>query len=278
MLAVVVATPCTAPFMGAAIGVAVTQSPLEAILIFEALALGLAAPYLLLSFVPAAARKLPRPGVWMDRVKQVLAFPLYGAAAWLIWVLAQQLDTAALASPLAGLVLVGFVGWLYGTAQKSSGKGRGIALTTAGLAFAATVALTATLSARPADVQGAGQSAGLSEPYSEARLAALRAEGRPVFVNFTAAWCITCKVNERLALSKADVEAAFKSSNVAYLKGDWTNRNAEIANVLTRHGRSGVPLYLLYRPGKEPVILPQILTPGIVLDALADLPVRQAAR
>jgi thiol:disulfide interchange protein len=270
MLAVVVATPCTAPFMGTAIGFALTQSPLEAILIFEALALGLAAPYLLLSFVPGAARKLPRPGVWMDRVKQVLAFPLYAAAAWLLWVLAQQLDAAALASALAGLVLVGFVGWLYGTAQKSSGKGRGVALTTAGLALAATVALTATLSARPAaDAQAAGPSADLSEPYSEARLAALRAEGRPVFVNFTAAWCITCKVNERLALSKADVEAAFKRGNVAYLKGDWTNRNAEISAALQAVGRDGVPLYLYYAPqAAAPVILPQMLTPSTVIEAV----------
>jgi len=262
-----VATPCTAPFMGTAIGFAMTQSPLEAILIFEALALGLAAPYLTLSFAPGMARRLPRPGVWMDRVKQVLAFPLYAAAAWLLWVLAQQLDATALAGALGGLVLVGFIGWLYGTAQRSSGKGRAVALTTAGLAFAATIALTATLSARPdAGAQTTGQAAGLSEPYSEARLAALRAEGRPVFVNFTAAWCITCKVNERLALSKTDVEEAFKRGNVAYLKGDWTNRNAEISAALQAVGRDGVPLYLYYAPRAEsPVILPQVLTPATVI-------------
>ncbi len=267
-LAVVVATPCTAPFMGTAIGFALTQSPLEAILIFEALALGLALPYLVLCFVPGAARKLPRPGVWMDRVKQILAFPLYGAAAWLLWVLAQQLDATALASALAGLVLIGFVGWLWGTAQKStSAAGRGWAVATAGLALAATVALTATLGAQPATATS--QTSGASEPYSEARLAALRAEGRPVFVNFTAAWCITCKVNESIALSKPEVEEAFKRANVVYLKGDWTNRNAEIAAALQAVGRDGVPLYLYYTPGaREPAILPQVLTPSTVIAAI----------
>ena len=274
LLAVVVATPCTAPFMGTAIGFALTQSPLEAISIFEALALGLATPYLILSFAPGAARRLPRPGLWMDRVKQVLAFPLYAAAAWLVWVLAQQLNATALASALAGLVMVGFVGWLMGTAQKSSGGGRGVALATAVLAMAATVALTATLGGQAAatDTQTSGQvtgQTGLSQPYTAARLAALRAEGRPVFVNFTAAWCITCKVNERIALSKPDVEAAFKRANVAYLKGDWTNRNAEISAALQAVGRDGVPLYLYYAPGAAaPAILPQVLTPATVISAV----------
>ena len=268
LLAVVVATPCTAPFMGTAIGFALTQSPLEAILIFEGLALGLATPYLVITFAPGVARKLPRPGVWMDRVKQVLAFPLYGAAAWLVWVLAQQLDSPALAEAMAAIVLVGFIAWLWGTAQQSSGRGRGVALVTAAVAFVATVALTAGLHGEVAPT--ATQSASsISEPYSDARLAALRAEGRPVFVNFTAAWCITCKVNERIALSKADVEAAFKTANVAYLKGDWTNRNAEISAALRAVGRDGVPLYLFYGPkAAEPVILPQVLTPATVIAAI----------
>ena len=270
LLAVVVATPCTAPFMGTAIGFALTQSPLEAILIFEALALGLAAPYLLITFVPALARKLPRPGVWMDRVKQVLAFPLYASAAFFLWVLAQQLDSTALASALAGVVLVGFIGWLYGTAQQSSATGRSVALATAALALVATVALTMTLGSPAAtNTQVSAQGSGPSEPFSSTRLAALRAEGRPVFINFTAAWCITCKVNERIALSKPDVESAFKRANVAYLKGDWTNRNAEISAALQAVGRDGVPLYLYYAPGAAaPVILPQVLTPATVISTV----------
>jgi thiol:disulfide interchange protein len=269
MLAVVVATPCTAPFMGTAIGFALTQSPLEAVLIFEALALGLALPYLVITFAPGVARKLPRPGAWMDRVKQVLAFPLYAAAAWLVWVLAQQLDALMLANALAGLVLVAFVAWLWGTAQQSSGRGRGVALGTAALALIAAVGLTAGLRSNPAPA-GTQQADGYSEPYTTARLEVLRAEGRPVFVNFTAAWCITCKVNERIALSKADVEAAFKRGNVAYLKGDWTNRNAEISSALQAVGRDGVPLYLYYAPqASTPVILPQVLTPSTVINAVS---------
>ena len=268
LLAVVVATPCTAPFMGTAIGFALTQSPLEAILIFEALALGLAFPYLVITFAPGVARKLPRPGVWMDRVKQVLAFPLYAAAAWLLWVLAQQLDAIMLANALAGIVLIGFMAWLWGLAQKTDGKGRAVALGTAALALAATTFLTVALKPMEAPAAGAVANANY-EPYSEVRLAALRAEGRPVFVNFTAAWCITCKVNERIALSKSDVEAAFKKNNVAYLKGDWTNRNAEISTALQAVGRDGVPLYLYYAPkAAEPAILPQVLTPGMLIDAI----------
>ncbi len=268
LLAVVVATPCTAPFMGTAVGFALTQSPLEAILVFEALGLGLAAPYLLICFVPGMARRLPRPGVWMDRVKQVLAFPLYGAAAWLIWVVAQQLEATELAGALAGLVLVGFIAWLYGTAQQSSGTGRAVALVTAALAFLATVGLTVTLGSAP-PAKGAGTQAAGSEPYTAARLAALRAEGRPVFIDFTAAWCITCKVNERIALSKPEVSDAFKSANVAYLIGDWTNRNAEISAALQAVGRDGVPLYLYYGVGaKEPQVLPQVLTASTVVAAV----------
>lgn len=268
LLAVVVATPCTAPFMGTAIGFAFTQSPLEAILIFEALALGLASPYLLLSFVPAAARMLPKPGVWMDRVKQILAFPLYGAAAWLMWVMAQQLNSTGLAAAFAAAVLIAFVAWLYGLSQQSDGKGRAWALGTAAVALIAAVALTTTLGGQPATA-GTQQAGGPSEPYSTARLEALRAEGRPVFINFTAAWCITCKVNERVALSRPEVEAHFKDRNIAYLKGDWTNRNAEISAALEAVGRDGVPLYLYYAPKTaSPEILPQVLTPAIVMNTV----------
>ena len=269
LLAVVVATPCTAPFMGTAIGFALTQSPFEAVLIFEALALGLATPYLVLSFAPGAAKKLPRPGVWMDRVKQVLAFPLYAAAAWLVWVFAQQLDAGGLAVALAGLVLVGLVAWAWGAAQKASTPGgRTRALAVAGLAFVATVGLTTTLTGRTAPTAEA-QTGGNSEPYSSTRLAELRAAGTPVFINFTAAWCLTCKVNERIALSKPEVEDAFKRAKVVYMKGDWTNRNPEISAALQAVARDGVPLYLFYAPGAAaPVILPQVLTPAIVIAAI----------
>ncbi len=270
LLAVVVATPCTAPFMGAALGFALTQSPAMTILIFEALALGLAFPYLVISFVPGVARRLPRPGVWMERVKQVLAFPLYGAAAWLVWVLSQQVDAAGFAVGLAGLVFVGFAAWLWGTAAMSSARAQTWTKLAAAVSILVALASIAALrgqSPMSASAEAAAPST-LYEPYSDARLAQLRAEGRPVFVNFTAAWCISCLVNERVALSRPEVVAALKGSNVAYLKGDWTNRNTEIAEALHKLGRDGVPLYVLYSPKAEPKILPQVLTPSLVVEAI----------
>ncbi len=273
LLAVVVATPCTAPFMGAAIGFALTQPPAMAVLVFEALALGLALPYLIVAFVPGAAKALPRPGPWMDRLKQILAFPMYGVAAWLFWVLAQQVDSMGLAAALSGFVLIGFAAWLWDAAAKSSQTGRRVSATAAALTMAAAIGFIFVISGRPP--AEAGQSAaadGFSEPFSPARLDALRAENRPVFVNFTAAWCITCKVNERVALSASEVEDAFARHNVAYLKADWTNRNAEIGTTLRSLGRDGVPLYVLYAPGSSDAqILPQILTPGTLIEALENL-------
>jgi DsbC/DsbD-like thiol-disulfide interchange protein/cytochrome c biogenesis protein CcdA len=272
MLAVVVATPCTAPFMGAAIGFALTQPPVMAVLVFEALALGLALPYLVLAFAPGAAKALPRPGPWMDRLKQILAFPMYGVAAWLFWVLAQQVDSTGLAAALSGFVLIGFAAWLWNAAATSSKTGRWWSAAAA-LTVTAVIALVFVVSERPpVQVNQAATSDGISEPYSQSRLAALRAESRPVFVNFTAAWCITCKVNELVALSSTEVAEAFLHHNVAYLKADWTNRNAELGTALRALGRNGVPLYALYLPGsKDAQILPQILTPGTLVEALESL-------
>lgn len=273
LLAVVVATPCTAPFMGAALGFALTQTPAMTILIFEALALGLAFPYLVISFAPGVARNLPRPGVWMERVKQVLAFPLYGAAAWLVWVLSQQVDAAGFAVALAGTVFVGFAAWLWGTAPSASPRGQIWTKVTA--AASILIALASIAALRDQSVATASREASAPaanyEAYSEARLAELRAEGRPVFVNFTAAWCISCLVNERVALSRPEVVAALQGQNVAYLKGDWTNRNAEIAQALHKLGRDGVPLYVLYSAKGEAKILPQVLTPSLVVEALNTL-------
>jgi thiol:disulfide interchange protein len=276
LLAVVVAAPCTGPFMGTAVGFALTQSPVMSLVIFEALALGLAFPYLLLAFVPAAAKILPRPGVWMDRVKQVLAFPLYGAAAWLVWVLAQQVDPIGLAFAFAGVVAVGFAAWMMGIAQQSEQRGRRIGLGFAGLAAVAVIAAIVNLNDRAAAAPAAGSGAvaegAASEPFTAARLKELQAAGRPVLVNFTAAWCLTCIVNERVALSHQEVADALKGRNVAYLKADWTNRNAEITSALRDLGRDGVPLYVLYdSKGGQPKILPQLLTPAIVTAAIGAL-------
>lgn len=266
-LAAVVATPCTAPFMGAAIAAALTASLPVMAGVFLAMGLGLAVPYVALATVPALARLLPRPGGWMDVLKQALAFPMYAASAWLVWVISQSLGPAGVLVALAGFLLVGFAGWALGLAQTASRGGtRRVAQGMAVLAVIAAVALLPGLAAQePAasPVATAG-----TEAFSPARLAALRAEGRPVFVNMTAAWCITCLVNERVALAPEAVRAAFAARGVVYLKGDWTRQDKDITAFLRAHGRDGVPLYVFYPPGGDGAVLPQILTEGTVLAAI----------
>ena len=264
-LAVLVATPCTAPFMAAALGAALALPAPLALGVFAALGLGMAAPYALLALFPALARLLPRPGAWMERLKQALAFPMYGAAAWLVWVLVEVAGSQALLPALAGAVALAFAAWLFGLSQQAASRRLGLA---ALVPLLAALALLPGLAAAPPS-RTAALPAG-AEAWSEARVAALQAEGRAVFVNFTAAWCITCKVNEQVALNRDAVQAAFAAGNVAYLRGDWTRADPGIGAALRRFGREGVPLYLLYPPAAgAPKILPQILTEGIVLDALA---------
>ena len=266
VLAVLVATPCTAPFMAAAIGAALAMPPLATLAVFGAIGLGLALPYALLGVFPGLARILPRPGAWMDRLKQFLAFPMYLAAAWLVWVLAQQAGPDGTLMVLVGGVLIGLAAWALGLAQQ--GPGRRWFLGGAALSLLAALALLPML--RPVSGAGATASAQLGEPWTAARLDALRGEGRPVFVNLTAAWCISCKVNERVALDTTAVRAAFAAANVTVLTGDWTNGEPAITAMLRAHGRDGVPLYLLYPAGGgAPAMLPQILTEGMVLQAIA---------
>jgi DsbC/DsbD-like thiol-disulfide interchange protein/cytochrome c biogenesis protein CcdA len=255
-LAVVAATPCTAPFMAGAIGVALTQSAATTLLIFAALALGFALPLTLLHVAPSLQRLIPKPGAWMERAKQVLAFPMFATAIWLAWVLAEQVGAVGVQSLLniaAALAFVLFVSrwgrtWL--------------------IIGAVVLAGTVAISWRP--ILGMQRDEVLaSEPWTPERLQALRDEGRPVFVNFTAAWCITCKANELAALRSPRVAQAFQVANVAYLEGDWTNRDDTIAAALAAHGRVGVPLYLYYPPGGEPRVLPQVLTEGLVIDTIS---------
>ena len=238
-LAVLVATPCTAPFMAAAVGAALALPPAAALSVFGALGLGLAAPYAVLGLAPGLARALPRPGPWMERLRQALAFPMYAAAAWLAWVLAQLAGPEGLGFLLAGAVLVGFAAWALGAAQRSAGgRGRGLGRAVALAAGIGALALLPGLAAAPPPPAGGGaevEAAG-AEPWSAARVAALQQGGRPVFVNMTAAWCITCQVNERLALRSAAVQAAFAGRRVAYLKGDWTHGDPAIGAVLREHG------------------------------------------
>jgi thiol:disulfide interchange protein/DsbC/DsbD-like thiol-disulfide interchange protein len=275
VLATVVATPCTAPFMGAAIGFALLQPWYTSLAVFLALGLGMALPFLALTHSPALLRRMPRPGAWMDLLKQGLAFPLYATAGWLLWVLVIQNGADALASALAGGITLAMAAWIYGQTRLSGVRTRlaGTAAMVAALALAVWLLPTGgTQTAAVSPTQTSGK-AGF-EPYSEAKLAELTSAGRPVFVNFTAAWCITCLVNERTSLSSAAVQAAMLEKGVAYLKGDWTNRDAAIARILQKFGRSGVPLYLLYVPGQaEQVILPQILTESVMLTALSGITV-----
>ncbi|WP_372782126.1 protein-disulfide reductase DsbD family protein [Phenylobacterium sp.] len=268
-LAVVVAAPCTAPFMGPALGWALTQTPVAALTVFAALGIGFAAPFVLVAFAPGLLSRLPRPGAWMETFRKALAFPMYGAAAWLAWVLSQQAGPEDLAKLFAAAVVVALAAWLLGLQQRRVAAG-GKPLILALVAFMlATLAVGAV--AWPQDKAAELQ----SEPYSPARVAELRAEGRPVFVNYTAAWCVSCQVNDKVALSTHEVASAFARHKVAYLKADWTKRDATIAAELASHGRAGVPLYLLYGTGGgEAAILPSILTPAIVVKAVeaADKP------
>jgi thiol:disulfide interchange protein/DsbC/DsbD-like thiol-disulfide interchange protein len=283
VLAVVVASPCTAPYMGTALGYALAQPAPIAILVFAVLGLGLSLPFLLLGFVPALAAWLPRPGAWMETFKQFMAFPLYLTVVWLLWVLGRQAGVDAVALALLGLTLVAFATWLWSSATRG-------AIRTA-LAFVSAASAVGLLASplmntpRPRGTQGAPSvasaptpvaptaAAGLaampgSEPYSEERLAALRAAKKPVFVNFTADWCITCKVNEKVVFSRDDVRTALADAGVVWLTADWTNPDPVITAALARFGRSGVPLYVLYPADGDPAVLPQILTPDTFIEAV----------
>jgi len=255
-LAVVAATPCTAPFMAGAIGAALTQSALTTLVIFAALGLGFALPLTILHFAPGLQRLIPKPGAWMERAKNVLAFPMFGAAVWLVWVLAAQTGADGVAALLWLAVAIGFfiVASRWGRAWLAIGV---VAL-----------AVTGAFVWRPL-VGVETQEVLASEPWSAARVSELQGEGRAVFVNFTAAWCVTCKVNEAAALTRPGVAQAFADTQTAYLVGDWTNRDEAIAAELAAHGRAGVPLYLYYPgDGGEPVVLPQVLSETLMLQTI----------
>ncbi len=267
VLAVLVASPCTAPFMAAALGFALVQPSYVALGVFLALGLGLALPYLALSFMPPLLRLLPKPGAWMERFKQFLALPMYGAVAWLVWVLAQQVDMGAFALMVAALAVMALGAWIF----DASYSHRNLSVRGGVLLIALVMAVSTLGVLTPRTNSEIAESGELvaSVPYTRDALEAYRDEDRQVFVNFTAAWCITCLVNERVVFSDPDIAALFEQTDTIYMKGDWTNRNAEIAHALEQFGRSGVPLYVIYRPGEPPRVLPQVLTRDIVRAALA---------
>ncbi len=264
LLAVLVATPCTAPFMGVAIAAGLAAPPVVTLSVFLAMGLGLAAPYVALAVVPGLARLAPRPGAWMDVLKQVLAFPMYGAAVWLLWVVSVSAGPDGVLVTAIGFVLLGFGFWAFGRAQaRVTGLwiGQGVLV----LALLGAVGLLVGIASSP----DAPRSAATADTWSAERLTALRQEGRPVFVNMTAAWCVTCLVNERVALRTDATQAAFATKGITYLKGDWTRQDPAITAFLRQFNRDGVPLYVYYPPGQgAPIMLPQILTEGTVLSAI----------
>ena len=251
-LAAFIATPCTGPFMGAALGAALVLPAAGALAVFAGLGLGLALPFLLLGFVPALRRRLPRPGPWMATFQRILAVPMLLTALGLAWILGRQTGVDGMALGLAGALALGLALWWLGKG------GRWFAWALILIAAAGPMLL---LDPEPVAAAPA-QSPLAAEPFSEARLAELRAAGTPVFLYFTADWCLTCKVNERGAMTSAAVAEAFRAKGMKVLVGDWTRGDAAIGRFLERHGRSGVPLYLYYPPGREPEVLPQLLTAG----------------
>jgi thiol:disulfide interchange protein DsbD len=271
MLATLVATPCTAPFMGTALGFALTQPWAVGLAVFMTLGFGLAFPYLLLSFFPPLFRFLPKPGPWMVRFKELLAFPMYATAAWLIWVLTLQTGSEGIVTALFGLILIAFAAWLFNcTRLPSQGWRRAGNVGTVAVLLMA-LGLVELPVFEQSDTPSPHRTGEGPEwqPFSQERLAALRAQGKPVFINFSAAWCITCLTNERVALKSSRLAKAFEENGIVYLKADWTNRNPKITAVLSSFGRTGVPLYVYYPPKADKlVILPQILTEAIILEYL----------
>jgi len=271
VLAVVVAAPCTAPFMGAALGFAATQPAPIALGVFAVLGLGMAAPYLLLTLFPALLKRLPRPGAWMERFKQIMAFPMFATAVWLLWVLAQQVDANGIGLALAALVLVGLAAWALGLAQRGVRGFRWVAIAGAGLAVYAVLSATGIESTAAREARADGKAPAGWAAWSKAENERLVAAGTPVFVDFTAAWCVTCQANKQLVLNKDAINRAFEAKGVVRLRADWTNRDEDITRELARFKRNGVPLYVLYDGKGQARVLPELLTEGKVLEALSAL-------
>ncbi len=276
VLATVVATPCTAPFMGAAIGFALSQSAAVTFAVFTLLALGLAAPYVLLTLQPAWTRVLPKPGVWMEYLKQAVSIPIFVAVIWMVWVFAQVVGGNGVAALLAGMLVTAIAGWMLGH-WPAKWPSTIVAIILLSVAIALP-SFAAKQFRRSTHTQiGTGSTATAWQPFSPQQLAADRAQGKAVFVDFSAAWCLSCQVNERVVLGRPDVEEAFRKSGVVTMRADWTNHDDTITEALSQLGRSGVPTYALYSGGPDtaPSLLPEVLTQGIVLNALKQIPQTQ---
>ncbi len=283
VLAVAVASPCTAPFMGASLGLAMTLPTWQALSIFIAMGLGLAAPYLLASFMPAVARLLPHPGPWMVTLRQLLAFPMLATVVWLLWVLGQQTSLDAAMFALGGLLLLAALIWAI---KQHTPAARGLAwLLAAALAWGAMnfaeelkAPTTGAVESNAASNSSASNGSAVWQPWSEAAVAQSVAQGRPVFVDFTAAWCVTCQINKKSTLSNSEVLSDFSAHQVTLMRADWTRRDPAITAALIALGRSGVPVYVLHAPGKAPLVLSELLSVSKMKEALATLPAADPAK
>jgi thiol:disulfide interchange protein DsbD len=266
VLAVVIASPCSAPFMGASLGFAIGLPATQALLMFAVLGFGLALPYLAAGFVPAVARLLPRPGPWMNTLRRLLAFPMFATVAWLVWVLGQQSGIDGAGALLGLLVCLAAIVW----ALTLRGRTR---IVVASLLIATTAVLAGAIGGNVVRTAAPAMAATGDrwQPWSAIRVSELAAAGRPVFIDFTAAWCVTCQYNKRSTLADAALLAEFDAKQVAMLRADWTRRDPAITAALTALGRSGVPVYVLQAPGKAPVVLTEILSKEEVRSALATL-------
>ncbi len=271
VLAVAVASPCTAPFMGASLGLAIALPVWQALMVFAAMGVGMALPYLAASWWPGIARALPRPGAWMVTFRQAMAFPMFATVIWLLWVLGQQTGIDGASSLLAGLLTVAWLVWALGLSGRTRWVLSGLALAT--LLWMGSTWLPQTLREGPAEPMTSANAA-TWQPWTEAALQAQLAAGRPVFVDFTAAWCVTCQYNKKTTLADARVLADFSAKQVVLMRADWTRRDPAITQALTALGRSGVPVYALYAPGRAPVLLSELPSVTEVQSALQGLPAR----
>jgi thiol:disulfide interchange protein DsbD len=282
VLAVAVASPCTAPFMGASLGLAIALPVWQALLVFAAMGVGMAVPYLAASWWPGIARALPRPGAWMETFRKAMAFPMFATVIWLLWVLGQQTGIDGASSLLAGLLTIAWLVWALGLSGRTRWVLSGLALAT--LLWMGSTWLPQALREAPTDpVASTSQAAhgNLSsanaatwQPWSETAVQVQLAAGRPVFVDFTAAWCVTCQYNKKTTLADARVLADFAARQVVLMRADWTRRDPAITQALTALGRSGVPVYALYAPGRAPVLLSELPSVAEVQSALQGLPAR----
>lgn len=266
VLAVVVASPCTAPFMGPALGLALLQPGLKSIVIFLALGIGFSLPYLILSIYPQLLSKLPKPGEWMQTLKQIMAFPMWASALWLAWVLSSQVDMQSVFAVLLGALLIALGLWLMEKTQNSASILRRLTLI-----FSLGLMIFSIWLLPIASDNNSPSLENEENAFSVQKLNSLRSEQKMVFLNFTADWCITCKVNEAIALNQDKVKKVLDEKNIIYLKADWTRKDPEIASMLASYGRTGVPLYLLFPSQGDPIILPELLTEDLLLDFLKEI-------